>query len=125
MSLILLLGLNFDSSKAVQYFIDFVSQFPTTLGAIRIDKELHVQLQYNGIPLLLPSWFINGHSAKLDMLSMLENFPPYTRSTAIENQQVLPDELKQRQLYKPTGRPPFSASMIRFSLHLRHISPHI
>ena len=53
---------------------------------------------------------------------MLENFPPYIRSTAIENQQVLLDELKQRELYKPTGRPPFSASMIRFALHLRHTS---
>ena len=53
---------------------------------------------------------------------MLENFPPYIRSTAIENHQVLPDELKQRELYKPTGRPPLSASMIRFALHLRHAS---
>ena len=83
---------------------------------------MHVQLQYNGIPLPLPSWFVNGHNAKLDKLSMLENFPPYIRSTAIENQQVLLDELKQRELYKPTGRPPFSASMIRFALHLRHTS---
>ena len=53
---------------------------------------------------------------------MLENFPRYIRSAAIENQQVLLDELKQKQLYKPTGRPPFSASMIRFALHLRHAS---
>ena len=81
---------------------------------------MHVQLQYNGIPLPLPSWFVNGHNAKLDKLSMLENFPPYIRSTAIENQQVLLDELKQRELYKPTGRPPFSVSMIR--LDLRHAS---
>ena len=102
---------------------DNVSQFPTILESIRIDKDLHVQLQYNGIPLPLPSWFVNGHNAKLDKLSMLENFPPYIRSTAIENQQVLLDELKQRELYKPTGRPPISASMIRFALHLRHTSP--
>ena len=54
---------------------------------------------------------------------MLENFPPYIRSPAIENQQVLLNELKQRELSKPTGRPPFSASMIRFALHLRHTSP--
>ena len=84
---------------------------------------MHVQLQYNGIPLPLSSWFLNGHSAKLDKLSMLENFPPYIRSTAIENQQVLLDVVKQRQLYKPTAdRPPFSALMIRFALHLRHTS---
>ena len=84
--------------------------------------ELHVQLQYNGVPFPLPSWFVNGYSAKLDKPSMLE---PYIRSTAIENQQVSLDELKQRQLYPPTGRPSFSASMIRFTLHLRHISPSI
>ena len=65
---------------------------------------------------------VNGHNTKLDKLSILENFPPYIRSTAIENQQVLPDKLKQRELYKPTGRPPLSASMIRFALHLRHTS---
>ena len=53
---------------------------------------------------------------------MLEKIPPYFRSTAIENQQVLLDELNQRELYKPTGRPPFSASMICFALHLRHTS---
>ena len=29
-------------------------------------------------------------------ISMLENFPPYIRSTAIENEQVLLNELKQR-----------------------------
>ena len=49
------------------------------------------------MPLPLPSWFINGHNAKLDQLSMLENFPPLIRLTAIENQQVLLDELKQEK----------------------------
>ena len=63
---------------------DNVLQFPTILESIRIDKELHVQLHYNGIPLPLPSSFVNGQSAKLDELSMLEKFPPYIRSTAIE-----------------------------------------
>ena len=62
------------------------------------------------------------YSAKLDKLSMLVNFLLYDRSRAIKNQQELLDELKQRQLYKPTGRPPFSASIIRFALHLRHTS---
>ena len=83
---------------------------------------MHVQLQYDGIPFPLPAWFVNGHNAKLDKLMILENFPPYIRSTAIENQQVLLDELKERELYKPTVRPPFPALMIRFALHLRHTS---
>ena len=61
-------------------------------------------------------------SAKLDKPNMLERFPLYIRSTAIENQQVLLEQLKQRELYKPTGRPLFSASMIHFALDLRHTS---
>ena len=47
---------------------DNASQFPTILESIRIDKDLHVQLQYNGIPLPLPSWFGNSHNAKADKL---------------------------------------------------------
>ena len=40
---------------------------------------------------------------------MVENFRPLIRSTAIKNKQDLLDKLKQRELYKPTGRPAFSA----------------
>ena len=110
---------------AIFYRLKFgnVSQFPITLESIRIEEGLHVQLQYDGIPLPLPSWFVNSHSAMLDKLSMLKSFPPCIRSAAIENQQSLLDELKQREVYRPTGRPPSSASMIRFALHLRHTSP--
>lgn len=101
---------------------DECSQFPSVLESIRIDNDLHVQLQYNGIPLPLPPWFVNGRNALLNKRSMLLNFPAYIRTNATENQQLLLDELKQRELYKPKGRPPFSASMIRFALHLRHTS---
>ena len=44
---------------------DNISKFPTILESIRIDKDLHVQLQCNGIPHPLPSWFANSHNAKL------------------------------------------------------------
>ena len=47
--------------------------------------DLHIQLQYNGIPLPLPSWFVNGHNAKFNKLNMLESLPYYIRSTALEN----------------------------------------
>ena len=52
----------------------------------------------NGIPLPLPSWFVNVRNAKLDKLSMLENFPPYITSPAIKNQQILLEELKQPEV---------------------------
>ncbi|MEO0684954.1 MAG: hypothetical protein AAFY76_07890, partial [Cyanobacteria bacterium J06649_11] len=111
-------------NSVVYYRLHFdeSSQFPSVLESIRIDSDLHVQLQYNGIPLPLPPWFINGRNALLNKHSILLNFPAYIRTTATENQQLLLDELKQRELYKPRGRPPFSASMIRFALHLRHTS---
>ena len=101
---------------------DEATQFPVVLESIRIDSDLHVQLQYNGIPLPLPPWFVNGLNAKLTKFSMLENFPAYIRSTAIENEQTLLNELKERMLYKPKGRPLYSAAMIRFALHLRYTS---
>ena len=88
-------GFEFRQFKRYRLKFDNVSQFPTTLQSIIIDKDLHFQLQYNGIPLPLPPWFVNGPNAKLDKVSMLKNFPPYIRSTAIKNQQVLLDELKQ------------------------------
>ena len=111
-------------NSVVYYRLHFdeSSQFPSVLESIRIDSDLHVQLQYNGIPLPLPPWFINGRNALLNKHSILLNFPAYIRTTATENQQLLLDELKQRELYKPRGCPPFSASMIRFALHLRHTS---
>ena len=85
--------------------MDNVPKFPTILDSTGIDKDLYVQLEYNGKPLTLLPWFANGHSANLDKLSMLQDSPPYIRSAATENQQMLLDELKQRKLYKPTGRP--------------------
>ena len=78
--------------------LDIASQFPTILESIRNNKDLHVQLQYNGTPLPSPSCFVNGLNAKLNKLSILENLPPYIRSTAIENQQALLEELKQGEL---------------------------
>lgn len=98
------------------------TQFPTVLESIRVHKDLHVQLQYNGVPRPLPQWFVKGHNAKLVKLSMLENFPTYIKLTATENQQTLLQELRQRELYKPKGRPPFSTTMIRYALHLRYTS---
>ena len=34
-----------------------------TLEAIRVDDDLLVQLQNNGIPLPLTQWFVQGHNA--------------------------------------------------------------
>ena len=53
---------------------DEKTQFPKVLESIKIDKDLHVQLQYNGEPIPLPPWFIESRqcNAKLTRVSMLE-----------------------------------------------------
>ena len=108
----------------VFYNIVFNEQtyFPTILESITVDADLNVQLQYKGTPLPLPSWFVKGHNAKLDKISMLENFPAYIRNTALTNHNTILDEIKNRELYKPQGRPPYSAEMIRYTLLLRYTS---
>ena len=81
-----------------------------------------MQLQYNGDPIPLPPWFIQGRTAKLTRVSMLINLPSYIRNVAVETPYTLLDEMNAQKYYKPKGRPPFSAAMIRFALHLRHTS---
>ena len=98
------------------------TQFPTILESIKVDRELHVQRQYNGMPLLLPQWFVQGHNAKLKRISMLINFPSYIGNTAVENHNSILKEPKERQFYRPNCRTPYSAEMIRYSLHLRYTS---
>ena len=53
---------------------DEATGFPIILESIKIDKKLHVQLQYNGCPLPLPPWFIHGHNAKIIRFSMFSKF---------------------------------------------------
>ena len=30
---------------------------------MKVDDDLHMHLQYDGMPLLSPKWFIQGHNA--------------------------------------------------------------
>ena len=94
--------------------------FPHIFESIKVDKNLHVQLQYNGNPMPLPAWFTKGRDATLSRLSMLHNLPSYIRNVCTGNSIL--DEMKNRMHYKPKGRPPYSAAMIRYALHLRHTS---
>ena len=98
------------------------TKFPKILETIKVDSNLHVQLEYNGIPVLLPQWFEQGHNTRLKKVSMLENLPSQIRNVAFDNYNELLDELNKRQFLKPKGRPPYSVEMIRYGLHLRHTS---
>ena len=113
----------------VYYRLEFddTTNFPHIFESIRIDNELHVQLQYNGIRVPLPDWFIVGRNAKLNRISMISNFAPYLKKVAEEKSNEdgsmsILDELEQRKHMKPKGRPPYSAAMIRYALLLRYTS---
>ena len=52
--------------NCVLYFhlvFDDEAKLAKILESIRVDDDLHVQLQYNGMPLPLPQWFVQGHNA--------------------------------------------------------------
>ena len=108
----------------IYYKLEFdeVTSFPKVFGSIRVDQEMHVQLQCNGNPLPLPLWFISGTDAKLRSYSQLENFPNDIKNATENSNYSLIDELERRRNFKPKGRPPYSATMIRFSLLLRYTS---
>ena len=50
---------------------------------------------------------------------MMENFVPHIRNRTNDINTIL-QELTLRQYYKPQARPPFSANLIGFVLHLRY-----
>ena len=41
------------------------TKFLKILESIKLDDDLHVKFQYNGMPLTLPQWFVQGHTATL------------------------------------------------------------
>ena len=118
-----------DHECIIYYRLEFDTEtkFPRIFESIKIDSELHVQLQYNSIKVPLPDWFVVGKEAKLNRKSMISNFPPYLKNIAEERNSdegsmSILDELEQRKHYKPKGRPPYSAALIRYALLLRYTS---
>ena len=89
------------------------------LKFLKVDDDLHVQLEYNGMP--LPQWSVQGDNVTPKKVTYLKNFPAHIRNTATDNYNELLNELNQRNFYKPQGRPP-DASVIRYALHLRYTS---
>ena len=57
--------------NCVLYFhlvFDYETNFAKTLESIKVDDDLHVQLQYNGMSLPLPQWFFQGHNTEKSKL---------------------------------------------------------
>ena len=42
--------------------------FPHILETIKIDRQLHFQLQYNGNSIPLPPWFTQGRDTKINRI---------------------------------------------------------
>ena len=55
-------------------------------------------------------------------VNYLENVSAYIGDNTNDNYNVLLNEFNQKNVYKPHGRPPHSASMIWYVLHLRYTS---
>ena len=113
--------------NCVLYFhliFDDETRFSKIFESIKVDDDLHVQLQYNGMMLPLPQWFVQGHNATIKKVSYLETFPAYIRNPVTDNSNELLSELNQINFYKLQGKPPYSASMIQYALHLRlYVTP--
>ena len=71
-------GFQFKKSGDHALFYNLVfdeeTQFLNFLQSIKVDSHLHVQLQYNGIPVPLPQWFVQGQQAQMVMSVCLKTF---------------------------------------------------
>lgn len=87
------------SENSIIYFnliFDDTTNFPKTLDAIKIDLNLHVKRKYNGLPVPLTSWFVQGGDAKLKRISILQNIPSYIRNMVVEKKNSVLGEMKSR-----------------------------
>ena len=61
---------------------DGKTKFPNISELIKVDHDLHKQLQENGMGLPCPQWFIEGRYGELNKMSYLENSLAYIENTA-------------------------------------------
>ena len=78
----------------------------------------NVQLQYNGMP--LPPWSVQGHNVTPKKVTYLENFPADIQNTTTDNYNELLNELNQRNVYKPQGRPPYASADMPYIYVIHH-----
>ena len=99
---------------------DDETKFPKILESLKVDDDLHVLLQYNGMPLALPRWFGQGHNAILKKVTYLENSPTYIRNAVTDYDELL-NELNQKNFYEQQGKPPYLASVIHVLEFQEHL----
>ena len=111
------------SDNSIVFFnLTYVDGFPVIFESIKVDQSLHVQLQFNLVP--LPAWFTKGRNATLTRFSQLNNFPNAIQvvSEKTECSRSLLNEMLDISNYQAKGRPSYSSAMIRFALYLRYTS---
>lgn len=110
--------------KIIFYNIAISGTFciPEVVATICVDKEMHVKLFKFSQPLPLPEWFRSGTDCKLKRKSVLENFPAYIENFDSDQSNKILEELLEIKNYKKTGRPKYSADILRFALVIRYTS---
>ena len=78
--------------------------------------------EYNGFPVTLPTWFVQGRDAKLNRISILQHIPIFIRNIAAEKENSILEEMKSRLYYKAQARKNYSSTMISYALLLRYTS---
>ena len=108
-----------------------VNEIPQVTETIVIDKELHVKLYKNSVPIPLPEWFRKGGDFRVKHKSTIGNFQPYIKNYGnvdVSESKNIPreikDELQNLKYKKSFDGPKFSPDMIRHAL-LCTTPPHI
>ena len=115
------MGILFYSSYP--YWLNISIAFPRVYKCISRDKELYVELTFQGFSIPLPDWFCIGHNT-VNRFSMPENFVSHIKNR-FDLFSIMLSELNSMQqtaINKPQGRPKYSSSVIHYALLLRFMS---
>ena len=104
------------------YRVVICSGIATIQECIHIDSNLHVKLSYEGCPIPLPRYIDRAKGSRLTSLDMLTNLPVYCRNAESTCETYIIGELLKLKYYNPKGRPPYSATVLRFALIMRYTS---
>ena len=84
---------------------------------------MNVSLSYEGIHIPLPESLRSARNARIHSTSSLSTLVDHIaeRVASLPPSDVL-EELRRISFYKPTGRPPYSSTTLRYALLLRYTS---
>ena len=104
------------------YRVVICSGIATVKECIHINHNFNVKLSYEGRHIPPPTYIHRAEGSRLTSLDMLTNLPVYCRNAEGSCEANVIKELLLIQYYNPKGRPPYSTSVIRFTLIMRYTS---